>query len=198
MNNKIIRAVYDEQTITVYQAFNKQIANSAVNAQNFVSPPFKITRMTWIKPSFLWMMYRSGWATKENQEFILAIKIKRGGFEWALNNSCLSLFEENIYSSHIEWKAKLDNSPVRIQWDPDRDLLLQPLENRAIQIGLSGIAVEKYIQDWIVDIENITDNCKNIHQLIIEGKINQAKKLIPLEKTYSLPEDIALKIGLIA
>jgi hypothetical protein len=27
-------------------------------------PPFKVDRMTWVKPSFLWMTYRSGWATK--------------------------------------------------------------------------------------------------------------------------------------
>jgi hypothetical protein len=76
---KAIRAVFDQQTITVYQAFNKTIAKSAVQNQTFVSPPFKIDRMTWIKPSFLWMMYRSGWGTKENQEYILAIKLKREG-----------------------------------------------------------------------------------------------------------------------
>ncbi|WP_141653813.1 DUF4291 family protein, partial [Erwinia billingiae] len=31
----------------------------------FASPPFSMTRMTWIKPSFLWMMYRSGWGMKD-------------------------------------------------------------------------------------------------------------------------------------
>jgi len=41
--------------------------------------------MTWIKPSFLWMMYRSGWATKPGQEHILATQITRDGFEWALH-----------------------------------------------------------------------------------------------------------------
>jgi hypothetical protein len=38
--------------------------------------------MTWIKPSFLWMMYRCGWATKPGQERVLAIQITREGFEW--------------------------------------------------------------------------------------------------------------------
>lgn len=88
MLEKEIRAVYDEQTITVYQAYRKEIAEAAVKNQKFVSP-FKLERMTWIKPSFLWMMYRSGWGSKEGQENILAIKIKRTGFEWALQNSCL-------------------------------------------------------------------------------------------------------------
>ena len=48
-------------------------------------------RMTWIKPSFLWMMYRAGWGKKdENQKRILAIDISIEGFEWALEHSLLS------------------------------------------------------------------------------------------------------------
>jgi len=62
-----IRAVFDEQTIRVYQAYGDAIADPALKAGTFV-PPFSMTRMSWIKPSFLWMMYRSGWGTKPGQE----------------------------------------------------------------------------------------------------------------------------------
>jgi hypothetical protein len=58
-----VRALYDGETITVYQAYPAQIAFPAVRAGKFV-PPFKPDRMTWIKPSFRWMMYRCGYATK--------------------------------------------------------------------------------------------------------------------------------------
>jgi len=75
-----IRVVFDDKIITIYQAYKQEIALPALANQQFTSP-FKIDRMTWIKPSFLWMMYRAGWATKEGQEYILAIKIKREGFE---------------------------------------------------------------------------------------------------------------------
>lgn len=121
MKERAIRALYDEDTITVYQAYNSSIARAAVQAQTFVSPPFKKERMTWIKPSFLWMMYRSGWATKENQECILAIKIRRTGFEWALQHACLSHFDAAFYASYDDWKTKLNNTPVRIQWDPEKN-----------------------------------------------------------------------------
>src|SRR5215831_13463338 len=77
---------YDDRTITVYQAYSPAIAAPAVAAGRFV-PPFSRDRMTWIKPSFLWMMYRSGWATKVGQERVLAITIDREGFEWALERS---------------------------------------------------------------------------------------------------------------
>lgn len=195
MKERIVRATYDNDTITVYQAFNKHIAQLAVEHQTFISPPFKMERMTWIKPSFLWMMYRSGWATKENQESILAIKIKRSGFEWALQNSCLSHFDNTLHSSYDIWKEALKNSPVRIQWDPEKDIFLQPVDYRSIQIGLSGVAVEKYVIDWIVQVDDITENCKKLQQLINEEKLNQAKDLLPQERFYPLPENIALIVN---
>lgn len=191
---RVVRAEYDEDTITVYQAFNKKIALPAVEAQRFVSP-FRMQRMTWIKPSFLWMMYRSGWGTKENQECILAIKIKREGFEWALKNSCLSHFNSKIHSNYEDWKNKLKNSPVRIQWDPEKDILLEKLEYRSIQIGLSGIAVENYVSEWITNIEDISDKSQSIHQLIIDNKINQAKDLLPTEQLYPLTDILASNIN---
>ncbi|MBD78740.1 MAG: hypothetical protein CL840_07460 [Crocinitomicaceae bacterium] len=193
---RVIRATYDEDTITVYQAFSKEIALSAVRAQTFVSPPFKMDRMTWIKPSFLWMMYRSGWATKQYQECILAIKIKREGFNWAIKNSCLSHFNNQIHNNNYEeWKNKLKNSPVRIQWDPERNILLEPMHFRSIQIGLSGVAVEKYVSEWIQQIVNITEICEIIRQKIEEGKLNQVKELLPNERLYPLPANLELNIN---
>src|SRR5579859_23739 len=92
-----IRAQYDERTITVYQAFSEEIGAAALEAGTFV-PPFKRDRMTWIKPSFLWMMYRSGWAAKPGQERVLAIEITRSGFDWALAHSALSRFDPDIHA----------------------------------------------------------------------------------------------------
>lgn len=196
MNERVIRALCDEETITVYQAYHRDIAETAVASQTFVSPPFKKERMTWIKPSFLWMMYRSGWATKENQEHILAVKIKRSGFEWALQHACLSHFEADIHASPQDWKEKLSASSVRVQWDPEKDIFLQALPYRSIQIGLSGIAVEKYCADWMVQVEDITEYSKNIHQLLLENKVEEAKSLLPVEQLYALPDTIAINIKL--
>jgi hypothetical protein len=196
MKERIIRAQHDAETITVYQAYRKDIARTAVKAQTFVSPPFSKNRMTWIKPSFLWMMYRCGWAVKENQEHVLAIKIKRAGFEWALQHACLSHFDSTVHSSHEEWQNALALSPVRIQWDPEKTILLEPLPYRSIQIGLSDTAVEKYISDWIVQVDDITDFCKDIHQLVLSGNLDQAQDLLPIERIYNLPHDIKMNINL--
>ena len=50
-NYKEIRAVYNDKTIRVYQAFNAQVADEAVAKGTFGSH-FSMNRMSWIKPSF--------------------------------------------------------------------------------------------------------------------------------------------------
>jgi len=157
-----IRAIFDDKTIRVYQAFRPEIAEPALAAGRFV-PPFKMGRMTWIKPSFNWMMYRSGYASKPGQEFMLGIDITREGFEWALANATLSSFTPGVHASHDAWKLDVENKPVRVQWDPERDWRLHSIDGmRAIQVGLSGEAVERYVRDWIVRIEDVTPIVRSI------------------------------------
>ncbi|NOQ70928.1 MAG: DUF4291 family protein [Crocinitomix sp.] len=184
-----VRAVFDAETITVYQAYSKEIALPAVKHQKFVSP-FKMERMTWIKPSFLWMMYRSGWSSKKDQEHVLAIKIKREGWDWAVKNACLSHFVAEVHESNEAWKLELVKSPVRVQWDPEKDIHLNGLDYKSIQIGLSGIAVEKYVNDWIVSIEDIGQKCRNIHDLILNGRLAEAEYQLPNEELYQTPDSI--------
>ncbi len=100
-----VRATYSADTITVYQAYSPSIADPALESQTFV-PPFKRERMTWIKPSFRWMAYRSGWATKSHQERVLAVEVHRSGFEWALARACLSHYDSGIYASHAAWTKR--------------------------------------------------------------------------------------------
>jgi hypothetical protein len=179
-----IRAFYTDKTIRVYQAFNHAIADAAIQHQRFVSPPFKMERTTWIKPSFFWMMYRSGWATKENQERILGVDITHEGFLWALNNSCLSHPKMGVYQTKEDWKKAKDDAPVVIQWDPERDMYLMKMNYRTIQIGLSPEATSLYVNEWIVGIHDITDDAKKIRAAIQGGKLEEANSLIPIERRY--------------
>ncbi|KVN28848.1 DUF4291 domain-containing protein [Burkholderia ubonensis] len=180
-----IRAMYDDRTIRVYQAYSDAIADSALTHGTFVSPPFKTERMTWIKPSFLWMMYRSGWGLKDSgQARILAIDISREGFEWALAHSCLSHPDESMHRD--EWQRMKEKAPVRIQWDPERDLLLQPLAYRAIQVGLSKQAVDLYVHEWIKRITDVTPLAHSLHALVGQGDFESAHALLPLEQPYCI------------
>lgn len=189
-----VRASFTDRTVTVYQAYSPQIADSAVAAGTFVAP-FKRGRMTWIKPSFLWMMYRSGWATKPGQEKILAIQITREGFEWALAHASLSSYDPRIYASEPQWAEQKRTSPVRVQWDPDRSVTLAPLSRRAIQIGLSSEAVDHYLDQWITEITEITPLSERIHSLVRSGDLSAAEVEMPAEQVYPLPSLISARIG---
>lgn len=183
--NKEIRAFYTEDIVRVYQAYNKVIADEAVKNGTFGSS-FKLDRMTWIKPSFLWMMYRCGWGTKENQEHILAIDIKREAFDYIVQNAVISTYDDNIGISHEEWKEQIKTSEIRCQWDPERDLFGNPLEYRSIQLGLRGNAVQKYVNDWIVSIEDITEYVKKLREQKSRGM--DINSLLPTERIYSVKQ----------
>lgn len=189
-----VRAAYTGTTITVYQAYSSAIADATLEARTFVAP-FKRERMTWIKPSFLWMAYRCGWTTKPGQERVLAIEITRAGFEWALEHACLSHFEPGTYATPEEWSGRLATAPVRIQWDPERDLHHQPLPHRSIQIGLGGPAVALYVDDWIVRIDDATDRFRRVGDNAAANRLAEAAALVPTELPYPLSRELAVRIG---
>lgn len=195
MDYRAVRAKYTPETVTVYQAYSAEIAVPALRAGHFV-PPFKVGRMTWIKPSFLWMAYRCGWATKKDQEYVLAIEITRAGFEWALAHSSLSHYEAGGVDATLdEWERRKAISPVRIQWDPERDLDFKPLGYRSIQIGLGGESVGLYVNDWIVSITDVTSLMKEMALLVSEGKYKEAKERVPHEEVYALSPDLKAILG---
>ncbi|MBF9131288.1 DUF4291 domain-containing protein [Plantactinospora sp. S1510] len=188
-----VRACYTENTITVYQAYPASIARPALAHGHFVAP-FKRERMTWIKPSFLWMMYRCGWAAKPDQEHVLAVEITRGGFEWALRRACLSHYDADRHESRTAWAGQLRTSPVRVQWDPERSLDLSPLSHRSLQVGLGGEAVGRYVDEWIVGISDVTPTAHAIRKRLRDGDRAGASALLPAERPYPLPEEIATSI----
>ncbi len=181
MEQKEIRAVYDHETIRVYQAFNREIAQEAVRLGTFGSH-FKTDRMTWIKPSFLWMMYRCGWGTKENQEHILAIDMRQEGFDYLVKNAVLSSYSEELGVSQEEWKQSVSASAVRVQWDPEKDIYGNSLAYRSIQLGLRGEAVRKYITEWIVRVQDITKEAAQLRARRDAGE--DIMPLLPQEKVY--------------
>ncbi|WP_344259684.1 DUF4291 domain-containing protein [Streptomyces sodiiphilus] len=184
-----IRALRTASTITVYQAYAPAIGGPAARQGRFPTT-WKRDRMTWIKPSFLWMMYRCGWATKAGQETVLAIEITRDGFEWALRHACLSSHVPGLHPDRAAWQRELKRAPARVQWDPERDLHLRPLPYRSLQLGLSGEAVRRYADEWIRSIRDVTPLAREIHAHVSRGDLDSAARLLPQEHPY--PADAGL------
>jgi hypothetical protein len=155
----------------------------ALAAQKFVEP-FSRTRMTWIKPSFLWMMHRSAWGTKPDQEVILAIDVARDGFEWALDHATLTAFSPHVHGSQEAWISQMKDMPVRVQWDPDRDVRMQKLPRRAIQVGFRAEAVARYVDEWALTITDVSALALEIRALMDEGRLHEAQARCPLEEGF--------------
>ena len=150
--------------------------------------------MTWIKPSFMWMLYRTAWATEPSQEHVLAIRISRHGFEWALAYSCLSSYDSGVCASPAEWLERKRTSPIRVQWDPERARDLTALPWRSIQIGLSGQAVHNYVNRWTVQIDDVTTLVKCARSSTAKIWRHELDTLLSCEKPYPLSESLKTTI----
>ncbi len=189
-----IRAVFDDRTITVYQAFNPEIAEAAVAAGRFVAP-FSVTRMTWVKPSFLWMMERCGWATKPGQERVLAVKLLRERFDWALSVSAPTHFDPALDASAAAYAERAAKAPVRVQWDPERNVRGQKLNHRSLQVGLGAAVAPAYAREWCAGIEDVTPRVLRLRSLRTEGRWGEVEELLPEERLYPVADAVAKHIG---
>ncbi|KAJ3063539.1 hypothetical protein HK102_008441 [Quaeritorhiza haematococci] len=182
-SGKHIIAHFNSSTdaVVVYQAYNPTIADHAIVHKRLSDAPgFSLTRMSWIKPGFLWMMYRCGWASvgKKNQERVLAIHLKRGAFDDILAHAVITSLgissqspaeqDEGHATQEEQQQAleersrvhrqRLSNASVLLQWDPDHnpDGSKVPAR-RAVQLGLRGEVLVRFASgmDWVC-VEDVT------------------------------------------
>jgi hypothetical protein len=184
---RVILAQFDDESVVVYQAYRPEIAEFAIK-HGYFGGEFKLSRMSWIKPNFLWMMYRSGWASKEGQEVVLAIRILRSAFDEILRQAVYSAYKPDIYESRDAWKAALNASSVRLQWDPDHSPAGGKLDRRAIQLGMRNSVLKSYAQDWIVEIADITEFVQ--HQQVNSTPSRYDQLVTPNERVYPVSDTI--------
>lgn len=160
-----IRAAQTDSTVRVYQACAPAVADAALEKQSFGTRGDTV----WLDPSFRLAAYDSGNGSKPGHERILAVDLTRAGFEWALAH----------------------RGPVLIQWDAERDLDHTPLNFQAVRIGLTGEAVDRYVDEWVTAITDVTPVMRDISGLLATDQLHKAVKLVPHEPPYELPEDLA-------
>ncbi|HEY9652339.1 MAG TPA: DUF4291 domain-containing protein [Coleofasciculaceae cyanobacterium] len=189
-----ILAQFDNTSVIVYQAYCPGIGHFAAQ-HGYFGGEFRLNRMSWIKPNFLWMMYRSGWGTKPGQDVILAIRIQRTAFDTILADAVYSNFVPNVYSSEAAWKEAVAQSSVRLQWDPDHHPSGEKLERRAIQLGLRHEVLAQYSRDWIVEIDDVSEFVQQQYQYVQVR--DWGNLMTPYEVVYPVREPaIAQRLGL--
>lgn len=194
-----IRAVYDEHTIRVYQAFGVKIAEPALMANTFV-PPFRFDGITsWIKPSFLWCMRRTDWGqcTKderkktrprpdEGKTVVLGVDVARAFFDSLLTQAFVNNFEDCPSVDKVRWVNQARESKVVVQWDPEKDLQGFRRGFKAIQIGIRCPKLEEYTRN-IRHIENIAPV---IESMLLARTEEEKISLVPDERPYPVGDHI--------
>jgi hypothetical protein len=188
-----IRADFDAATIVVYQAYAPAVADAALAAGRFVAP-FSFNRMTWIKPSLLWLMHRSNWARKPGQERILAVRITRAGWEEALARAVLTAPEPAVHGSAAAWRAAFASAAVHVQWDPERSLRGAALNHYSIQVGVGRALIRAYAEQWVTAVTDLTPTVRRIAELVRTGQGAKAQRLLPPERAYPLDPAVAGRI----
>jgi hypothetical protein len=187
-----VLAQFDDEQVVVYQAYRPSIGNFAASHGHFLGGGFSLERMSWIKPNFLWMMYRSGWASKEGQEVVLAIWLTRAAFDALLAAAVPSTWDRDRFASREAWQAAVRASDVRLQWDPDHAPSGQPLERRAIQLGLRGRAIAAYAERPL-RIEDISAFARDQRAVLAKGGLDAIAT--PREAVYPCSPEIAAILG---
>jgi hypothetical protein len=187
INGRHIVGTFTSKSIVVYQAFDKAIAIPALK-QNIFVPPFSYSRLSWIKPNFMWMMYRCNWGL--NNDYVLAIHLDRQEFESILRQAIYTQFSPEKYDSARAWRAAMKKSNVRVQWDPDHGPDGKSLDRRAIQLGLSGDALRHYARKSINKIEDVSDFVRSQRRFAHKGDVGSLR--VPLERVYQ-PNDLVVR-----
>ena len=189
-----ILAQFDDETIIVYQAYRPEIGHFAAK-NGFFGGDFQYSRMSWIKPNFLWMMYRSDWGRLEGQEVILAIRLRRTFFDTLLQQAVFSSFGASGLSDRQAWKAAVSNSDVRLQWDPDHLPTGDKCERRAVQLGLRGKALEAFGKHEAIEILDVSEFVAEQRQHV--GNWQSGSLMTPTEYVYRPNEpEAASTVGL--
>lgn len=190
----VFRGEWDAQGVYVYQAYRKEIAEWALEHQRFGGPSWEPGRMTWIKPSFAWMLYRSGYGMKSGQKYVLKIKLSHETVAHLLSHcKCVHTNKE----TRMKKQTHEGSGNGRVQWDPERDLFQaegrtprKMLQTRAIQIGLAGSLSEYYV-DGILSIEDATGLAHRVASAHRMKKQEDTKETmealrpdLPLERPY--------------
>jgi hypothetical protein len=189
-----ILAQFDADSVVVYQAYRPAIGLYAAAHGRF-GDEFRYERMSWVKPNFLWMMYRSGWGTKEDQQVTLVLRLRRAFFDAVLAEAVPSSWDRELYATREEWSDAVGRSAVRLQWDPDHHPSGAKLERRAIQLGLRGETLRAFGTRELLEVIDLTEFVAEQRERLASGGV--AALVTPRERVYR-PADpaVAARLGL--
>eukprot|EP00903_Cladosiphon_okamuranus_P011573 g10888.t1 len=210
---RCLLAQFTDREVIVYQAYNPQLGSFATE-HNYFGGGFSFARTSWIKPNFTWMMHRCGWASKQNQEVVLALSLRRDFWDNVLSQAVMSNYAAHLTTqpevpdlpsaprgqAQSRWKALLQASNVVMQWDPDHQPFTgDKTSHRVIQLGLRGDALAAFRGPAFGEggIEDMTPFTKATYDRHQGGGGSGGALFLPAEESYPVDNArVARRIGI--
>lgn len=95
-----------------------------------------------------------------------------------------------------QWIDLFEQAQVHVQWDPECNLKSAKLEHRSIQIGISHFLIQRFNDEAILAIDDITPLVRKMAQLRKDGEYKHAEKLLPKERIYPLSTALKKHLGI--
>ena len=60
----------------------------------------------------------------------------------------------------------------------------------SIQVGISRHMIRKYVEEWVVGIEDYTPRVRKIYDFLQSGQADKAKRQLPPERLYPVSSEV--------
>ena len=124
----------------------------------------------------------------------MAVRIKRSGWDEALSLGVLTHPEKTLYKNAEEWRSDFESALVHIQWDPERSIRGANLPYDSIQVGLTRNIIHRFVEEWIIAIQDYTPTVRKIHNFLKAGDVEKAKKFLPKERVYPVEPSVGKRL----
>ena len=106
-----------------------------------------------------------------------------------LRFAVMTTFYKDIYGDNATWKRELEHSNIQLQWEPYHDLYGNKTDRKAVKIGVNGDMLQRFNNEWIQEIRNITPFVQEQQELVKADNIGKVR--IPRERAYA-PNDLTI------
>ena len=103
---------------------------------------------------------------------------------------------KGVYRDEEDWQRQFEQAPVNVQWDPERTLRGAVLDYKSIQVDLIRRIIERYVDESITGIQDMTPLVRKMHGLIQSGQATKAKGFLPKARVYPVPEAMKKRLGI--
>ncbi len=108
----------------------------------------------------------------------------------------LTSYEPSVHANPRAWRDEFERATVHVQWDPERSIRGADVGCNSIQIGIRRHLIGRYVDEWVLEIQDLTPSVRKIHALIKAGHVDKARKLLPSERPYPVNAEVARRLGM--